>query len=380
MDYGFSKEQESYRAKVREFAAKERLDQRRPTDGAPGEFDRRAWQACAECGLQGGMIPPELGGQGLDLMTFIAGLEQLGEACEDSGLLFSLGAHIFSCELSILAFGSDKQRKMWLPELCSGKKIAAIGMAEEQGASDAFSLRTTAAKRGKEYVLNGRKLYVTNGPFCDLALIFARLDGSTGDIVCLLVPGDNPGMTRSPATPKMGLQGAPFGELVLKDCHVPAESRLGSETAGKLVFMSAMEWERGCLLAPMAGAMRRQLDQCITWAKSRQQAGESITRFQAVAHRIVDMKMRLEAARHLLYAFAWKKQVRRRANMEASMAKLGLSEALVQNALDALQIHGARGYTTGSGVERQLRDALATRIAAGTSDIQKNIIAEWLRL
>lgn len=378
MDYGFSKEQESYRERVREFAAAAQLDRSRK-DG-PDEFDRRAWQACADFGIQGGLIPREFGGQGLDLLTFIAGLEQLGESCEDSGLMFALCAQIFACELSILSFGSDEQKKTWLPELCSGRKIAAIGIAEEQGASDAFNLQTRAERRGDAYVLNGSKVYVTNGPFCDVALVFARQDNPAGDIVCLLVPGGSGGMTRKPATPKMGMWGGPFGELVFQDCRVPAEARLGSETAGKLVFMSAMEWERGCLLAPMAGAMRRQLDQCIHWAKARKQGGGSITRFQAVAHRIVDMKMRLEAARHLLYAFAWKKQTRRRANMEASMAKLYVSEALVQNALDALQIHGAYGYTTESGVERQLRDAVATRVASGTSDIQKNIIAEWLRL
>lgn len=376
MDYGFSEGQESYRGRVREFAAAARLDRRPERD----EFDRAAWLACAEFGIQGGMIPREFGGRGLDLLTFIAGLEQLGETCENNGLLFALCAQIFACELTILAFGSEKQKKAWLPELCAGRKIAAIGIAEEQGASDAFSLQTRAVVKGNEYVLNGSKAYVTNGPFCDLVLVFARLDDPAGEIVCLLTPCDTPGMIRKPATPKMGMWGGPFGELVFKDCRVPVEARLGNEKAGKLVFMAAMEWERGCLLAPMAGTMRRQLDQCIRWVKTRKQADESIARFQAVAHRIVDMKMRLETARHLIYAFAWKKQVRRRANMEASMAKLYVSEALVQNALDALQIHGAYGYTAGSGVEGQLRDALATRIASGTSDIQKNIIAESLRL
>ncbi|MBA4386556.1 MAG: acyl-CoA dehydrogenase [Verrucomicrobia bacterium] len=380
MEFNLSAAQEAYRKKVLEFAAGAELDKNLAELDARGEFNLRAWKLCAEFGIQGGLISKEFGGQGLELVTYIAGLEALGEACSDNGLLVAMCAQIFACELPIAAFGSAEQKKKWLPALCSGGKIAAIAIAEEQGASDAFSLQTVAARRDGGYVINGRKCFITNAPFCDMVLVFARLEHSAKDVVCLVVDASNPGLKRLPPTKKMGLRSGPFGELVLDNCVVPEESRLGSETSGKLVFMAAMEWERGCLLAPIVGAMQRQLEQCIKRVRERKQGGQSISRFQAVSHRIVDMKMRVELARMMLHNFAWKKQTRRRANLEASMTKLYISESFVQNTLDAMQLHGGYGYTCDSGVERQLRDAVATRIASGTSDVQKNIIAEWLRL
>ncbi|MFC1460890.1 acyl-CoA dehydrogenase family protein [Verrucomicrobiota bacterium] len=380
MDFTFTTEQEEYREKVRQFALEANLDRNIPELDRAGDFNKQGWKRCAEFGVQGGPIPVEWGGQGQDLMTFVSGLEALGLVCRDNGLMFSICAHVFACELPILAYGSDVQKKRWLPDLCTGNKIAAIAIAEEHGASDAFDMRTTAAEKDGGYVLNGRKSYVTNAPFCDIALVFARLHEPSNDIVCLVVEKDSQGLRRAEAMEKMGFRTAPFGDLVFENCLVSAENRLGDSKSGKLVFMSAMEWERGCLLAPMVGCMQRQVDQCIERAGNRKQAGESLSKHQAVAHRIADMKVRTEAARLMLYNFVSKKETRRRANIEASMAKLFISEAFVQNALDAVQIHGAYGYTAESGIERELRDAVGTKIASGTSDIQRNIIAKWLKL
>jgi len=379
MDFSLSESQEAYRAEVREFA-EGTLDADVLTLDKNSEFNRSGWKSCAKFGIQGGPIPEEFGGQGLDVVTFVSGLEALGEVCLDSGLPFAICAHVLACELPILTYGTDAQKKRWLPALCSGEQIASIAIAEEQGASDAFNLLTMAVKQGDGYVLNGRKMYVTNSPFCDLALVFAKLEGSTDTIICLVVDKENPGMHRAGATEKMGFRTAPFGELVFKDCKVPEEDVLGKPSSGKLIFMSAMEWERGCLLAPIVGAMQRQVRECIARVAGRKQGEGTLSRHQAVSHRVVDMKVRTELARLILYKFLWKKQISRRANMEASMAKLFISEAAVQNALDALQVHGAYGYTCESGIERMLRDTLGTRIASGTSDIQRSIIAKWLRL
>ena len=380
MDFSFTQEQEAYRQKIRDFAEKAGLDRGLSELDRNGEFNRRGWDLCAEFGIHGGLIPKEYGGQGLDLITYVAGLEMLGEFCRDNGLLFAIGAHVFACELPLLAYGNDEQKKRWLPALCSGKKVAAIAIAEEHGASDAFDIRTTAIIDGGEYALNGSKCYVTNAPFCDLVFVFATFDGDPGSIICLVVENGIPGMQRDCATDKMGLRTGPFGSLVFKNCRIPAGNILGKPSSGKMVFMSAMEWERGCLLAPMVGTMQRQLLECVKRVKTRSQRGDELSKHQVLRHRIAEMKVRTEAARLLLYNFAWKKQTTRRANMEASIAKLFVSEAFAKNSLDALQIHAAYGYTVNSGVERELRDAIGTTIASGTSDIQRNIIAKWLKL
>ena len=379
MDFSFSKEQTAYQADVRQFAKAAGLDAE-PGERAEGPgFNREAWQKCAGFGIQGGLVPEEHGGRGLDLVTFIGGLESLGTVCRDNGLLFAMCAQIFACELPLLSFGSDEQRARWLPGLCDGSLIGAIAIAEEHGASDAFAIQTTAREEGNTFLLNGRKAYVTNAPFCNLALVFARVEDAR-EIGCFVVEQGTPGFLQEPPTAKMGMSGGPFGALAFENCRVPAAHRLGSRKSGELIFVSAMEWERGCLLAPMVGGMQRILDQCIAWVRTREQQGASLSKKQAVAHRVADMRVRVESARWMLYGFAWKKQVKRRANLEASMAKLFISEAAVANALDALTLHGAYGYTQASGIEREVRDMLATPIASGTSDIQRNIIAKWLRL
>jgi len=380
MNVGMTEQQARFRERVREFARASCLDRDIVQSDRDSRFNRKAWDACGRFGLLGGPVPKEFGGAGLDLVTYVSGLEALGEASRDNGLMFAMGAHVFACELSILDYGSAAQRQRWLPDLCSGAKIAAIAVAEQHGASDAFDMRTTAEARGEGYLLNGRKSYVTNAPFCDVALVFARLLGKEDTIVCLLVERENPGMVRSAAVEKMGVRTAPFGEIEFRDCWVPGDACVGKPSSGKLVFMSAMEWERGCLLAPFVGGMQRQLDLCIEHARSMAGRSRPLSTHQAIAHRLADMKVRLEVARLVLYNFACKKQTARHAHLEASIAKLVISESIVQNALDAVQIYGARGYTCELGMERELRDAIGTRIASGTSDIQRNIIAKYLHL
>ena len=380
MDFNYNKSQKEFRKSVTEFAldSTELLQTRVKELDAKAEFNRQAWDKCADFGLLGGIIPKEYGGQGQDLLTYIAGLEALGEHCLDNGLMFSIGAHVLACELPILGFGTEEQKKQWLPDLCSGKKVASIAIAEEQGSSDAFNVHTEAEEKDGGYVINGKKSYITNAPFFDVALVFARIAGSANKIVCLLVDKDTPGLTRSPATETIGLKTSPFGDVIFKDCWVDKKHQLGA--SGEMVFMSAMEWERGCIMAPMIGAMQRQIRECVQRVTDRKQNDESISKHQAISHRIVEMKMRAELARLMLYKFVSTKQTTRRANMEAVMTKLYASEAILQNSMDAMQIHGGYGYTVDAGYEKEVRDALGLRVASGTSDIQRNIIAKWLKL
>ena len=380
MDFSYNKSQQEFRKAVIQFSkeSEDVLQTNARELDLSAEFNREGWDKCGAFGIQGGPVPTEFGGGGLDLLTFTAGLEALGENCRDNGLMFSIGAHVLACELPILSFGTQEQKEQWLPDLCSGKKVASIAIAEEQGSSDAFNVQTEATEKDGGYVLNGKKSYITNAPFFDVALVFARISGPEPKVVCLLVDKDTSGLTRAPAMDTIGLKTSPFGDIVFKDCWVDKKNQLGA--SGQLVFMAAMEWERGCIMAPLIGAMQRQIRECVQRVTDRKQSGESLGTNQAVSHRIVEMKMRAELARLMLYNFASTKQTKRRANQEAVMTKLYASEAILQNSLDAMQIHGGYGYTLDAGYEKEVRDALGLRIASGTSDIQRNIIAKWLKL
>jgi alkylation response protein AidB-like acyl-CoA dehydrogenase len=195
-----------------------------------------------------------------------------------------------------------------------------------------------------------------------------------------IVEKGTPGFSVSQHIDKMGLRTSPMSELILNDCYVPEENRLGREGIGSRIFSDSMEWERACILGSHLGAMQRLLERCVQHAKDRQQFGEPIGRFQSVANRIVDMKVRLETARLLLYQVAWLKKQGKSAVMEAALAKLYLSECFVKSSLDALQVHGGYGYMSESELERDVRDAIGSRIYSGTSDIQRNIIAGYLGL
>jgi alkylation response protein AidB-like acyl-CoA dehydrogenase len=223
---------------------------------------------------------------------------------------------------------------------------------------------------------------VTSAPDSDLAVVFATTNPKLKrwGISAFIVERGTPGFDVSRGMDKMGLRTAPVGELILQDCFVPEESRLGPEGAGVSVFNSSMEWERSCIFAGNVGAMERQLEDCIRYARERRQFGQQIGKFQSVANRIADMKVRLETARLMLYKVAWLKSQGKPAEMEAAIAKLYLSECFVASSMDAIRVHGGYGYMTESGVERDLRDAIGGTIYSGTSDIQRVIIAGWLGL
>jgi alkylation response protein AidB-like acyl-CoA dehydrogenase len=381
VDFGWTEQQTQLRTAVVDFARKELSGQALQLDRS-GEFDREGWQRCAGFGIHGLAIPPEYGGGGLDALTTIHALEGLGYGCKDNGLIFSINAHLWSCEQPILTFGTAAQKERFLPALCRGELIGGNATTEPESGSDAFSLRTTAERRGDRYVLNGNKTFVTNGPVADLLVVFATLDRSKGPqgITAFLVEKGLSGFSVGRPIEKMGLRTSPLGEVSFADCEVPLENRLGKEGAGVAIFTHSMEWERSCILASAVGSMQRQLETCIHYARQRKQFGQSIGKFELVASKIVDMKVRLETARSLLYKVGWLKQQGRLALMEAALAKLYISECWVQSCQDAIQVHGGYGYMTEVGVERDLRDALASKLYSGTSEIQRLIVAQFLGL
>jgi alkylation response protein AidB-like acyl-CoA dehydrogenase len=312
----------------------------------------------------------------------LAVMEGLGYGGRDQGLLFSINAHLWTNSLPILAYGSDEQRARYLPGLSSGQLIGANAASEPGAGSDVYSMKTVAERRDGGYVLNGAKTFVTNAPVADLFVAYATVDsrlGATG-ITAFIVERGTPGMIIGKKLEKMGLRTSPMAEVVFEDCRVPETQRLGREGRGVEVFESSMEWERGCILASCLGVMRRQVETCIQYARDRKQFGVRIGKFQSVANRIVEMKLRLETARPLVYRIGWLKDKKRRARMEAAMAKLYVSECFVQSSLDAVQTFGGYGYMTEQEIERDVRDAVASRLYSGTSDIQRNIIASCLGL
>jgi alkylation response protein AidB-like acyl-CoA dehydrogenase len=381
MDFAWSDEQARLRESIADFAAAE-LNKGYAERESRGEFNREGWMKCAEMGVHGLPVPERYGGMGMDALTSMAVLESLGYGCKDNGLVFSINAHMWTLEIPLLNFGTDEQKKRYLPRLTTGELIGANAMSEPDSGSDAYSLSTTADKRDGRYVLNGSKVFVTNGPIADVFIVYATVDRSKGPngVTAFLVEKDFSGLSVGAHTQKMGLKTSPMCELYFDDCEVPEENRLGREGAGKNLFTDSMTWERSCILASAVGTMERILETCIRYANDRRQFGQPIGKFQLIASKIVDMKMRLETSRALLYKAGWMRSHGKSIFLEAAMAKLQISESWVQTAQDAIQIHGGYGYTAEYEMERELRDAVSSKLYSGTSEIQRLIIAPLLGL
>lgn len=381
MDFELSSEQQELRAAVRSFAREHLNDGLEARDEA-GTFPRAEWLQCAEFGLLGLPVPPEYGGQGQDLVTTTIAMEALGWGCRDNGLVFSLNAQMWAVQMPLVHYGSEEQKREWLPRLVSGKAVGAHAITEPNAGSDVFSLTSKAERRAGGYLLNGQKTFATNAPVADVALAFAYLqrDGERPALTAFLVPRGTPGVTFGNPIPKMGLRTSPMGEVIFEDCFVPETARLGPEGAGMRIFNSAMEWERACIFAGHLGAMERLLDDCIGYAKKRRQFGQPIAKFESIADKIADMKVAIEAGRWLLYKVGWLAGKGKNAVLEAAMAKLFVSEMHKKAALEALQLHGGYGYMKEYPIEREVRNALAGTLYSGTSEMQRKIIARCLGL
>jgi L-prolyl-PCP dehydrogenase len=381
MDFELTEEQRFLRDSIVDFARRELNDDVVERDKS-GSFSREAWRKCADLGLLGLPVPKEYGGAGADATTTMLALEALGYACTDNGLIFSVNAQMWACETPIVRFGTEVQKQRYLPALCDGSLIAAHGMSEPGSGSDAFSLSTTAQRNGTAYVLNGSKTFVTNAPESDLFLVFGTIDKELGfaGVTAFLIEKDTPGLTVGKPLSKMGLRTSPMSELFFDGCEVPAENLLGKPGGGMLVFDASMTWERGCILACTVGTMERQLERSVEYARERKQFGQPIGSFQAVSHKLVDMKLRLETARLLLYRLGWLIDTGKPTALESALVKLYLSECFVRSSLDALQVHGGYGYMTEYELERDVRDAIGSKLYSGTSELQYNIAAQSMGL
>lgn len=319
---------------------------------------------------------------GLGLSGTIALMEGLGYGARDQGLLFSLNAHLWTNSIPIVRHGTEEQRRKYLEPLSNGTLIGANGASEPDAGSDVFAMRTRAERRGNDYVLNGAKTFVTNAPVAGLFVVYATLDPSLGPmgVTAFIVERDTPGLRVGKELKKMGLRTSPMAEVIFDECRVPAANRLGREGRGVEVFECSMEWERGAILASCLGVLRRQLEACIAHARQRKQFGQSIGKFQSVANLIVDMKVRIETCRPLVYRIGHLKDRNEPSFMESAIAKLHVSESYVQSSIDAIRIFGGYGYMVEQEVERDLRDAMGSLFYSGTSEIQRTIIARSLGL
>jgi alkylation response protein AidB-like acyl-CoA dehydrogenase len=382
MDFSLSAEQKERRRDIVRFARGE-LNAGVEERDREHRFPHDLWLKCGAMGLTGLSVAPEYGGLGLDGLDTALALEAFGYGCEDTGLVFSVCAHLLPCVVPIWRHGSEELKQRYLPSLTDGTRIAVNAMSEPGSGSDAFAMTTRAVPDGDGFRLNGTKTFASNAPVADVTLAFAVTDperGFHGGVTAFVIDLSTPGLRVGQTFEKMGLRTSPIGELVFEDCFVPRSQVLGSVGAGSSQFTEGMDWERVCLFATHIGTMERLLEKSIEYARTRRQSGQAIGKFQAVSHRIADMKVQLEAARLLVYRAASQLGKTKYMAMDASIAKLFVSEALVKSALSTVQVFGGYGFMTEYQVERALRDAVGSTLYSGTSEIQRNIIARWLGL
>lgn len=382
MDFNLTEDQRTLRESIVRFAQNELSPGAAERDAAHA-FPRDLWEKCGAMGLQGLSVPEEYGGAGLDPLSTVVALEALGYGCEDSGLVFAICAHLLACVTPIWKHGSPEQKARWLPDLCSGKLVAVNAMTEPESGSDAFNMKTRAVADGDDFVVRGVKTFSSNGPVADLAVLYARTDpnkGYIGGVTCFIVEDGTPGFRKGQSFEKMSIRSCPIGELVFDDVRLSRDAVIGGVGAGGPIFNQSMEWERACLGAVHVGAMERLIEKSVDYARTRTSFGQKIGGYQAVSHRIADMKIRVEAARLMIYRAASRLETSKAVGLDASMAKVFASEAYLATAEDAIRVLGGYGIMTEYGAERSFRDAMAGVIYSGTNDMQRNIIARWLGL
>jgi butyryl-CoA dehydrogenase len=380
MEFSFTEEQLMFKEQVVRFARNE-IAPRCQEHDLQGEFDFQSFRKLGDFGILGLHFPGELGGSDADVVTTVLAGEALGEAGVDGGLTLAYGAHTFLCADTIFTHGSEAQKKKYVPKLASGEWIGCMGLTEPNAGSDVASISTRAERKGDRYVLNGNKMFITNGPIADVAVIYAKTgkDLKHAGVSAFVVDKGTPGFSAGKNLIKMGVRSSHTSELVFEDCEIPAENLIGQEGAGFLMAMQTVEWDRSALLSPFIGGMTYVLEKCLKYSRERYQFGRPIGQFQAIKHKLADIKIFLEAARSLCYRIAWCKDQGRPLNfLEAAVAKLFVGDWSLGPANDAMVLHGGYGYCHEYEVERYFRDSRLAPIGGGTSEIQKRVIAKLL--
>ena len=373
MDFALTEEQQAIREMARKFADEEIAPVAREND-IHERFPGDIIQKLGELGLLGGPLPPEYGGAGLDYISYALIIEEIGRAC--SSVRTTMSAHISLVALTINRWGTEEQKERYLPRLCRGEILGCFGLTEPNSGSDAASLQTSAVQDGDHWVLNGSKMWISNGGVAGVAIIFAQTDKSKGykGLAAFLVDTNTPGFSAQTIHGKMGLRASNTAQLFLDDVRIPRENLLGKVGEGFKVAMSALDNGRYSLAAGCVGICQACIDACVRYAKERHQFGKPIGSFQLVQDLIARMIVDTEAARFLVWRAGYLKNQGIRNTLETSIAKYFATEAAVRIANDAIQVHGGYGYSNEFPVERYFRDARVGTLYEGTSQIQKLII------
>lgn len=380
MDFLLTREQQQLAEMVEDFARNEVAPLTREMDENQAFLPAEVWKKMAELNFIGPHLPEEYGGLGLGAMDLLVTRQAFCRGGGCTGSVLSWGAHdVIGCA-AIVKHGTESQKKKYLPGIVSGETISCFALTEPDTGSDAFSMRARAVKKGDHYILNGTKMFITNGPFCDMGIVLAITDPSKGPlgISAFIFEKNFPGFKRGKKIDKMGMRSSPTGELIFEDCIIPEENLLGGEENGALIASTTLHWER-MGLGYALGAMEYNLKLCQEYALQRIQFGQPIGNFQAVRHRLAEMKIDIEAARYLTYKMAWlidNDQIP--AIVDAAISKAFISKAFLRNVDAAISTFGGYGICSEYPVQRSFRDAKVIEIGGGTYDIQLNHIASGI--
>jgi len=374
MDTQLSEEQRQVRDLCREFADRELRPNARRWD-ADHVFPREAVKQLGEMGLMGVAVPPEWGGAGMDAVAYAVAMEEISRGCAGTGVIMSVNNSLY-CD-PVLKFGTDAQRRQFLAPFARGERLGCFALTEPQSGSDAAEMRTTAARRGDGYVLDGSKNFITNGPQADTVLVFAMTDRERRHrgISAFLVSTDAPGFSRGKPDEKVGIRASGSCTVFFEGCAVPEGQRLGAEGDGFKIAMATLDGGRIGIAAQAVGIARAALEEAVAYAKERRAFGQPVAQHQAIQFMLADMATELEAARLLVWRAAALKDRGVRHTAESAMAKLFASEMCERVTSHALQIHGGYGYVKEFDAERHWRDSRITEIYEGTSEIQRMVIA-----
>ncbi len=381
MDFNLSEEQKQLKSTIINFARNE-LNQGLEERERLGRFPSELWKKCAALNLLALPFEEEYGGCGFSFFNTVLAIEALAYGCKDAGLVHALGSTLIS-GLLIKIFGTENQKKNILPKLCRGELIAAQAITEPEAGSDVMSIQTRAIKAENNYLLDGRKMFISNAPIADVFLVLAITNPDRKSFAAhsfLLCEKFRPGVSLGKPLEKLGLRTLQNSEVIFDHCEIPLENLIGQEGQGMFIFNEMMEWERILFAACHLGTLTRILEMCLKYATERKQFGQPISKFQYISGKIARMKIAEELIRTYLYRLAIAKDQNQRLTLEASVLKVYASENLKTACFEALQLHGGYGFMLEYEIQRDLRDSLASTIYSGTSEINLQIISKLLRL
>ncbi|SDY40017.1 butyryl-CoA dehydrogenase [Thermoactinomyces sp. DSM 45892] len=377
MQFRLSEEHEMMRQMVRDFAEKEV----KPSAAERDEheiFDRSIFDKMSKLGMAGIPWGEEYGGAGSDYLSYVIAVEELSRVCGSTGV--TLSAHISLASYPIFTFGTEEQKQKYLRPLAEGTKLGAYGLTEPGSGSDAAAMRTTAVRDGDDYILNGSKIFITNGGDAEIYVVFAVTDASLKHkgITAFIVEKGTPGFSIGKKEKKLGIRASATTEIIFEDCRIPISQRLGAEGEGFKVAMKTLDGGRNGIAAQAVGIAQGAYEEALAYAKERKQFGKPLIALQAIQFKLADMATKIEAARLLTYQAAWLEAKGLPYGKASAMAKLFAGDTAMEVTTEAVQVFGGYGYTREYPVERMMRDAKITQIYEGTNEIQRVVIAKYI--